>query len=66
MRKNILLTLFALVSATVSAQRTAHVHGEYSYVVGENDNITLREARHKCIELAKAQAIKSEFGEFEY
>lgn len=63
MRKNILLTLFALVSATVSAQRTAHVHGEYSYVVGENDNITLREARHKCIELAKAQAIKSEFGE---
>ena len=45
------------------AQRTANVCGKFTYIVGDNDNITLKEAKHKCIELAKADAIKTEFGE---
>jgi len=56
------LTILA-IPLLVAAQRTADVHATYSYAVGENDNITLHEAKHKCIELAKAEAIKAEFGE---
>jgi hypothetical protein len=51
------------LSHCVYAQKTVKVHGEYSYEVGENDNITFREAKRKCLELAKAEAIKAEFGE---
>lgn len=60
---NLLLLLCANLPMSVSAQKTVDVHAEYSYEVGENDNITLREARRKCLELAKAEAIKAEFGE---
>lgn len=49
-------------SIGASAQRTAHVNGKYSYIVTDNDNITLKEAKIKCIELAKADALKNEFG----
>ena len=45
------------------AQRTVTVNGTYTYIVGDNDDISLREAKVKCIELAKAEAIKAEFGE---
>lgn len=45
------------------AQHTASVHATYTYELGDNDDITLREAKRKCIELAKAQAIRQEFGE---
>ena len=65
--KSKLLSLFLLASVNlplcVLAQKTVQVHGEYSYEVSENDNITFREAKRKCIELAKAEAIKAEFGE---
>ena len=43
--------------------READVHGVYKLMIGENENITLRDARLKCLELAKAEAIKAEFGE---
>ena len=42
---NLLLLLCANLPMSVSAQKTVDVHAEYSYEVGENDNITLREAR---------------------
>lgn len=45
------------------AQRTVTVNGTYTYIVGDNDDISLREAKVKCVELAKAEAIKAEFGE---
>ena len=45
------------------AQKTVEVHGTYNYEVSENDNVTFKEAKLKCIELAKAEAIKGEFGE---
>ena len=62
-----LLSVFLLTSVcvplSVHAQKTVEVHGEYTYEVGENDNITFREAKRKCLELARAEAIKAEFGE---
>lgn len=61
---NLLVTLLALeVPMPMSAQREATVNGHYTYTVSDNDNITLKAAKHKCIELAKAEAIKAEFGE---
>ena len=64
MNKVLLLLLAIMCLPMVSmAQKTATVNGKYTYEVGENDNITLREAKRKCIELAKAAAIKAEFGE---
>ena len=59
----LILILSIITPVMVMAQRTATVEGSYTYVVGENDNITLREAKLKCVELAKAEAIKAEFGE---
>ena len=62
MMKKIVICMFLLMSLNSMAQRVVDVHGTYTYVISENDNITLREAKHKCIELAKAEAIKNEFG----
>ena len=64
--KHLFFFLFSvgwLLSITSLAQKEADVHGQYTFVVGENDNITLSEAKHRCIALAKAEAIKSVFGE---
>jgi len=47
----------------VKLQREADVHGKYRLTIGENENITLIDARIRCVELAKAAAIKAEFGE---
>ena len=58
-----LLPLCMAMPITIAAQRTTEVHGTYEYIVGDNDNITLKEAKLKCQELAKASAIKAEFGE---
>lgn len=58
-----ILLLLVCQSFDGHAQRTENVHAEYIYEVGDNDNITLREAKRKCIELAKAQAIREVFGE---
>lgn len=45
------------------AQKEEEVHGKFTYTIGDNDNITLREAKHKCEVLAKAEAVKEAFGE---
>lgn len=58
------LSLAALSILSLEADNIKDVNGKYSFIVEENDNITLKEAKHKTIELAKAQAIKDEFGEF--
>ncbi len=64
MKKILLLfCLCFLVLPGTGAQKVVEVHGTYTYAVGENDNITLREAKRKCVELAKAEAIKAAFGE---
>lgn len=59
-----LLVILLFLPLLSSAQKIKDVTGSYSYFLTDNDNITLREAKHKCVELAKAQAIKDEFGEF--
>lgn len=53
-----------LNTLSINAQRIETVSKEYTYVVRDNDNITLGEAKRKCVELAKAEAIKETFGEF--
>ena len=65
MIRNTILLIVALVAFPVMmhAQRVEEVNGKYTYTIGDNDHITLREAKHKCIELAKAEAIKKVFGE---
>lgn len=55
------LSLIALVQPA-AAQRTANVTGKYTYILSENDNVTIKEAKLKAIEEAKAEAIKKEFG----
>ncbi len=57
------LSFFLLFPLSAHAQREAEVSGKYVYVVSENDNITLKDAKRKCLELAKAAAIRDEFGE---
>ena len=57
------LSLCIMIPFVAVAQRTVTVNGTYTYIVGDNDDISLREAKVKCIELAKAEAIKAEFGE---
>lgn len=62
-RLAMLLLLLLMIVCQANAQRVATVRGKYTYTVGDNDNITLKEAKLKCVELAKAEAIKAEFGE---
>ncbi len=57
------LSLCIMMPFVAVAQRTVTVNGTYTYIVGDNDDISLREAKVKCVELAKAEAIKAEFGE---
>ena len=57
------LSMCIMMPFVAVAQRTVTVNGTYTYIVGDNDDISLREAKVKCLELAKAEAIKAEFGE---
>lgn len=66
MTKNLyayLLMFLLLSTLSVKAQRVETVYGRYTYIVTEHDDITLNAAKRKCIELAKAAAIKEKFGE---
>ena len=56
---SLLLTLLSLPS---NAQRTAKVSGKSTFIVTDNDNVTMKEAKIKAIEMARANAIKDEFG----
>ena len=57
-----LLMLMLCVPLTGVAQKVVDVHGKGTYVVGENENITLTEAKLRCIEWAKTDAIEQAFG----
>lgn len=61
---HIFITLFLLLLAggRSEAQKVVTLNGKYSYIVGLNDNITIREATIKSIEMAKVEALKNEFG----
>lgn len=54
--------LWVISPLTLNAQKTAHVHGKYTYVLSEDDNVTIKEAKLKSIEMARSEALKSEFG----
>lgn len=58
----LILAFLLLFCLGANAQRTAKVTGKYTYILTENDNVTIKEAKIKAIEMAKAEAIKSEFG----
>jgi len=58
----LLLLFLSLISYTVAAQRIASVSGTYIYPLSENDNVTIKEAKIRAIDLARADAIKNEFG----
>ena len=63
--KNIMKTMlwiFLCLPLAATAQQTVEVHGKATYVVGESDNITLSEAKLRCIEWAKTDAIEQAFG----
>ncbi len=57
-----LLIAASLMAVPSNAQRTAKVSGKSTFIVSENDNVTLKEAKIKAIEMARTNAIKDEFG----
>ncbi len=59
---SLLLLTSLVLPQYANSQRTAKVTGKYEYIVTDNDNITLKEAKIKAIDLAKADALKNEFG----
>ena len=63
LRDYLLLGLLLLSPLSMKAQRTETVSGTYTYIVTDNEDITLSQAKRKCIALAKAAAIKEKFGE---
>lgn len=58
------LALTVASALQAQAQREATVSGKYDYYLGENDNVTIKDAKLKAIEMAKSEAIKNEFGMF--
>jgi hypothetical protein len=62
-RLHLIILCFLFLTPVAKAQKTATVSGQYTYVITENDDVTLNGAKQKCIELAKAACIKAEFGE---
>ncbi|MCI7051272.1 MAG: DUF4384 domain-containing protein [Bacteroidales bacterium] len=57
------MALFICCSLNLQAQKEAKVHGTAKMVVSEHDNISLPEAKQKCILRARYNAIKEAFGE---
>lgn len=65
MRKCLFFFLMATIMPLVSyAQRTAKVVGEWEVKISDDTEVTFYEAKKRCIELAKNNAIKQEFGEW--
>ena len=60
--KKVTLLLLLCLPLAAGAQKVVDVHGKGTYVVGENDNITLTEAKLRCLEWAKTDAIEQAFG----
>lgn len=63
-RRELALAFLVMVCPLcLSAQRTESVHGISTFSLGEDDNLTIKEAKIKCVELARIEALKKEFGE---
>ncbi len=62
-RKRIVLGILLWIPTLAFSQRECPVHGKSLFVVTDQSDITLADAKRKCIEQAKAEAIKEEFGE---
>lgn len=62
--KSLLTVISVAVSAPLAlqAQRTAEVHGKYTYILTADDNVTIKEAKIKSIEEARIEALRTEFG----
>lgn len=58
-----LFFLLSTITSMAQKPREETVSAEYIYVVRDNDNITLGEAKRKCIALAQAEAIRRVYGE---
>ena len=64
-RKFLFFFLMGVVMPQMSyAQRTAKVVGEWEVKISDDAEITFYEAKKRCIELAKNDAVKQEFGEW--
>lgn len=51
-----------MLPGAVYSQKTVSLNGKYTFILSDNDNITLKEAKNKSIENAKTEAMKKEFG----
>lgn len=58
----LLLACLPVALVPAHAQKVEKVHGVYTLEVSDDDNITLREAKRRCIEMAKGQALRDKFG----
>lgn len=65
MKNYAVVIIFFLLPMASMAQtpREEIVSAEYTYSVRDNENITFGDAKRKCIELAKAKAIRDKYGE---
>lgn len=57
------LAAFLFLVGPVAAQKEKKVEGTATYIVGENEDITIPEAKKECVNRARAEAIRSAFGE---
>ena len=57
------LFVFSLSVGSAVAQREAKVNDEYVLELSDESDLTFKQAKQRCIELAKAKAIRKEFGE---
>ena len=60
----LLLATFAFFCKMRGADNIKEVNGKFSYIVELDDAITVKEAKQRCIENARIEAMKSEFGQF--
>lgn len=62
-RKTLWVALILMIPVMVSAQRIAKVSGKASVTLTDNDGMSLMEAKSRCVERARAEAIRNEFGD---
>lgn len=57
-----ILMSVALAPFAIDAQKVVSVNGKYTLTLGDNENVTIAQAKTMAIEGAKAAAIEAEFG----
>lgn len=61
-KMGLIASALVFVTQTAVCQEPVTISGKSSYILSDTDNITLREAKIKCVEMARAEALKNEFG----